>query len=110
MNIPIQHIFPASPLIDPQTLDYLLGSTQLTDQVLLLLDDQQLMNQDEFHLDELTIRSDNPAQQSSDLMIPDPESVLIAFEINHESYAMNIKEKKLFECLPNKNPSSVCFD
>ena len=93
VNIPIQHIFPASPLIDPQTLDYLLGSAQLAeDQVLLLLDDQQLMNQDEFHLDELTIRSDNPAQQSSDLMIPDPESVLIAFEINHEFYAMNIKE------------------
>lgn len=92
LNIDSENIQPPPPLIDPKTLEYLIAAVQLDEQqTLLLLDQEKLINTEEFQIETITVRSDPTNQTSGDSFGHiEPEQVLVGFILHGENYVLDI--------------------
>ncbi|MBF0353459.1 MAG: chemotaxis protein CheW [SAR324 cluster bacterium] len=90
LNINNNQIRTPSPFIEKNTLEYLSGTVQIdAKKSLLLLDADRLMAPEDFRLGEVIIRSDKTGQ-GGELVVAEPEQVLIGFKLADEYYLMEI--------------------
>ncbi len=91
VNVSLGEVRPPSPLLDPGMVEYLIGSYQIDEEtILLLLDQNLLLLPDDFHWQEINIQQDNKPVEIGELIMSEPDEVLLGFELEKQQYVLGV--------------------